>query len=666
MKRTQQEYSYIHQRPFYKRGLAIALALVMALSVVIGTAPRANAAMVPETNGNCNIEGYVLATTGTVTLYRDVACTSINSSVPVSQRWTIQKLDSTYNSFYLTSSTQSGWMPSSSFTSMSDSLYGTPVVAVAQADVTTYKKSDAAETLGTIPQGRSFFVLETQGSMTRVVYPSTNNGYIMAWALNTNLFPFKEGDYKLRSVLDSTYCVDVYGASQDAFANVQIYHDNNESNAQGFTITHVKDGWYKIQNMGSGLVLDVANGSRSSGTNVWQCGWNGTDAQLWQIINNGGSYFLRNKLGCYLDVYDGKASNGTNIWVYSFNASNAQRFTFTQTRFADGNYKIHSLLSKDYCIDVYDASSADFANIWLYRENTESNAQNFTISHVSDGWYKIQNIGSGKVLDVANGSRSSGTNVWQCSWNGTDAQLWKIISVGDGSYYLKNKLGCYLDVYDGKAANGTNIWVYNFNGSTAQRFSFSPAKAVTPPTPAFTATIPEATSRALDFQMPMDNAYCTWRSPGSNMSWGAYTSNSSGRNYHLGLDIYGRNGAVYATAPGTVVASSDSNRGANGRYLIIRHDLNGKTIYSFYAHLSTLYVSNGSTVDRNTQIAVAGGSGYGRNNYYGTHLHFAIVDTLWSSGGYYGYSTYFSSGSRYYQGVTYYNPLYVINNDKLP
>lgn len=167
------------------------------------------------------------------------------------------------------------------------------------------------------------------------------------------------------------------------------------------------------------------------------------------------------------------------------------------------------------------------------------------------------------------------------------------------------------------------------------------------------------------WQMPMSNAYCTWRS-GENWSWATYTNNSGSRDYHIGIDIHGSNGTVYAAADGKVVAASSSNSGANGRYIIIQHSISGKTVYSFYAHLQSVNVSVGQTVAKGTKIGVAGGSGYGSNNRYGTHLHFAIVDTLWSRGNYYGYATYFTGNKVNFRGVTYYNPLYVINNNCLP
>lgn len=176
---------------------------------------------------------------------------------------------------------------------------------------------------------------------------------------------------------------------------------------------------------------------------------------------------------------------------------------------------------------------------------------------------------------------------------------------------------------------------------------------------------PKASNNTSGWQMPMNNAYCTWTSY-SNMSWGSYTNRSGNRDYHLGIDIYGTAGKVYAAASGKVVACSSSNSGANGRFIIIQHTISGKTVYSFYAHLSSLSVSKGQTVSKGAQIGIAGGSGEGKNNYYGTHLHFAIVDTLWTSGGYYGYAPRFSGNKVTYSGVTYYNPVYVINNNRLP
>jgi len=176
-------------------------------------------------------------------------------------------------------------------------------------------------------------------------------------------------------------------------------------------------------------------------------------------------------------------------------------------------------------------------------------------------------------------------------------------------------------------------------------------------------------SNSSTVEYPLRNARCSWR--GYNNSTWSWSENRYGsghtneRVYHLGLDLTG-DSTVYSCANGTVVACSNSNSGANGRYVIVQHSINGKKCYSFYAHLSSVSVKNGQSVNNQTKLGVIGGSGYGKNNYYGTHLHFAIVNTLWSNGSYYGYSTKFSGNSRTYNNVTYYNPKYVVEHNALP
>lgn len=162
------------------------------------------------------------------------------------------------------------------------------------------------------------------------------------------------------------------------------------------------------------------------------------------------------------------------------------------------------------------------------------------------------------------------------------------------------------------------------------------------------------------FEMPLKNARCSWRSS-SNWSWGN-KGGTAARPYHIGIDILGSTDDVMATANGTV-ASYGYNDG-NGNYVVLKHTISGKTVYSFYAHLnsSSNSLRKGQMVTKGTKIGVVGNTGNSR----GKHLHFAIVDKLWTDGRYYGYATYFSGNKVRYGGVTYYNPYYVVRNNKLP
>ncbi len=132
---------------------------------------------------------------------------------------------------------------------------------------------------------------------------------------------------------------------------------------------------------------------------------------------------------------------------------------------------------------------------------------------------------------------------------------------------------------------------------------------------------------------------------------------------HLGIDVDRRssngasilNGNVYAVEDGTVVASGFHNK--NGNFVVIKHQYAGKDYYSYYLHLDSYL--NKSSVRKGEAIGVMGTTG---SSSAGVHLHFALADTLDSSGGIFGYyrvndvETKFSGDYLDYNFRRYYNP----------
>lgn len=180
-----------------------------------------------------------------------------------------------------------------------------------------------------------------------------------------------------------------------------------------------------------------------------------------------------------------------------------------------------------------------------------------------------------------------------------------------------------------------------------------------------TSSIPNSSDTASNnnveaslWQYPMTKSYVCGN------DWGTKYSARPSRPYHVGIDIASKDGDknVYAAADGTVVASGKNS--ANGNYVIIKHSISGKTVYSFYAHLKSYCVSSGK-VKKGTKIGVFGNTGSAST---GAHLHFAITDKLSSGGGYYGYISTSSGNARYDKKTktTFYNPHYIIKNGKLP
>lgn len=157
------------------------------------------------------------------------------------------------------------------------------------------------------------------------------------------------------------------------------------------------------------------------------------------------------------------------------------------------------------------------------------------------------------------------------------------------------------------------------------------------------------------FQWPVTNYYVCGN------KWSQYYS-VKGKD-HLGMDIKSSSGdtSIYATGDG-VVANTGWNK-ANGYTITLKHTISGKTIYSFYAHLSSINVSKGASVSKGQKIGVIGNTG---SSSTGTHLHFAF--TTQCSAGTWGYGTTFNNSANIatYSGYTFYNPSYVIANGKLP
>ena len=164
---------------------------------------------------------------------------------------------------------------------------------------------------------------------------------------------------------------------------------------------------------------------------------------------------------------------------------------------------------------------------------------------------------------------------------------------------------------------------------------------------------------------PMKNAYHTW---GYENSWGASCEeygryNEGDRNYHIAIDLNSDfDPNIYACYHG-VVKKTGWN-GANGNYVILEHQIGGKTIYSFYSHLSEISAADGTVVSGWDKIGVVGKTGSAAGEEI--HVHFALVDSYSSNGGYWGYATGFSGDITNYGGMTFYNPVYVIENGKLP
>lgn len=99
---------------------------------------------------------------------------------------------------------------------------------------------------------------------------------------------------------------------------------------------------------------------------------------------------------------------------------------------------------------------------------------------------------------------------------------------------------------------------------------------------------------------------------------------NGGSKPHQGWDLQARVGTeVFAIARGTVASLGTSS--TYGNYVILEFAHGNTTLYAFYAHLSTVLVSQAAPVEEGDLIALTGKSGNASNmSKQDEHLHFEI------------------------------------------
>lgn len=298
-----------------------------------------------------------------------------------------------------------------------------------------------------------------------------------------------DGTYQIVSS-NEKYVVDVPSASQENGKDVQLFTNNN-TDAQGWKVSHDENGYVTFTNVSSGKALDVSGGSKQSGTTVQQYTSNQTNAQKWTIKKSENGYKIISALDSQLalDVSGAAYKNGSKIQVSILKDLLSQQWNFipylsqrarldilaqeNEKTLADGIYTIRSAKNANYVVDVIGKSTKNGGNVQLFQSNS-TDAQGWIITHGKDKYVTIRNVASNKVLDVAGAITKNGTNLQQFTDNGTYAQKWIIVKSAKG-YSILSALDTHfcLDLSGGIVTNSRNIQLFQVNNSDAQQWTFS-------------------------------------------------------------------------------------------------------------------------------------------------------------------------------------------------
>lgn len=284
------------------------------------------------------------------------------------------------------------------------------------------------------------------------------------------------GYYKIQTNLDKSKVLDIGNFSKNAHTAVALWSSNNGYN-QRFKITYRENGFYTIQAVYSGKLLDLA----SNGTTVEQDDATYEEEQEWAIKSDGaGSYYIISAHnGLYLDIANQTASNGSSVKISQKTNATSQHFSFSKVEvevgsktISDGTYQIVTSLDNSKVLDIEGASTNSGANLDLWYNNKQDN-QKFKVSYQGDGYYKIIAVHSGKALGVEEAGTGPLVNVRQYDSSDSVNQKWIIKSCGNNYYNIISACnGLYLDVNNGDTYDGTNIQVYAKQNNNGQKFKF--------------------------------------------------------------------------------------------------------------------------------------------------------------------------------------------------
>lgn len=197
--------------------------------------------------------------------------------------------------------------------------------------------------------------------------------------------------------------------------------------------------------LGTGYDLPARNDCQVNGAPTKPAGKTGA------VIDTQHSYKIRNvNSGLYLEVTGAAAANGTNVQQ----GTNEDGAVWKFEDAGDGYYRIYSSLGdgKTYLLDIDYGKTENGTNIGIWGD-TASDAQLYKLVDNGDGSYTIctKVTGDESCLGVSGGSKENGANVLEWACNGSDDQKWtleiKVMPV-DGTLFKQlvvNDTANYLD-----------------------------------------------------------------------------------------------------------------------------------------------------------------------------------------------------------------------------
>ena len=292
-----------------------------------------------------------------------------------------------------------------------------------------------------------------------------------------------EGTYYIESVSEPNSVISLEAENTQNGNNAILKKNSSEENQKWNIVYNQKTKDFTIINSSTKTALDVEAASTSDHANVHTWETNGTCAQRWKIIE------LENKNLQIKSTCSGKALNSAiseedyiNIDIYKNEEKLSEQWKLKPSEeIEEGLYTISSSLKENMVISMATApkQSKHGTNIQLSTSKS-SPSERWLISKTKDGYYKIENPQSHKILDIDAANMTNSTNIQVWGSNGTCAQKWNIIKTNSNNYTFSSACSIWkvIDLAAANTTNGNNIQIYEANNSSAQKWILSPIETI--------------------------------------------------------------------------------------------------------------------------------------------------------------------------------------------
>jgi 1-phosphatidylinositol phosphodiesterase len=209
-------------------------------------------------------------------------------------------------------------------------------------------------------------------------------------------------------------------------AGAQLYAWDYTGNntAQQFDLIDAGNGYFKIKNVKSGLILEVLNSATTNDAKVQQNSDTGAANQLWRL-QPWGDYYARTSGGKYVCVQGATGANGAPVIQYSWEANPWFKWRFESVGGAD--LRVTSLMALTRVLSVVGGSTAAAANTQILDyDSANTGYQKVRIVPKTNGLNKFYFVHDGMSWDIPGGSANNDVNLQQYPDNGNAQQQFRL------------------------------------------------------------------------------------------------------------------------------------------------------------------------------------------------------------------------------------------------